>query len=85
LAFSLREINVMTIETEDEMRTALRQAGAIVTVSGRHSVRQTLGLAHEIYNALMSLEHQDRVRRIELIDAVFGSPLRDLEDRPGDI
>jgi len=63
----------MRTETEDEMRTALRQAGAIVAVSGPHSFRQTLGLAHQIYDALIRLEPTDRARRICLIDAIFGS------------
>ena len=38
----------MRTATEDEMRTALRQASAIAAVGGQRSLRQTLGLAHQI-------------------------------------
>jgi hypothetical protein len=64
----------MRTETEDEMRTALRQAGAIAAVDGQRSIRRMLGLAHELYDALILLEPEDRARRIRLIDAIFGSP-----------
>jgi hypothetical protein len=62
----------MRTEVKDEMRTALRQAGAIAAVSGPYSFRRTLSLAHQIYNALIVLEPRDRARRIRLIDAIFG-------------
>ena len=75
----------MTTEIEDEMRTAMRQAGAIAAVSGRHSFRQTLGLAHELYDALILLRPEDRARRIHLIDAIFGSRARGFERRRGDL
>ena len=75
----------MTTEIEDEMRTAMRQAGAIAAVSGPHSFRQTLGLAHEIYDALILLRPEDRARRIHLIDAIFGSRARGFERRRGDL
>ena len=71
----------MSTETEDDMRTALRQASAIVAVDGQRSVRQTLRLAHEIYNTLMILPPAHRARRIQLIDAIFGSAARRSEQR----
>jgi hypothetical protein len=61
----------MKTETEEDIRTALRQAGRIAAVSGEHSLRQTLGIAHELYNALVVLEPEARARRIRLIDAIF--------------
>ena len=61
----------MQTKTEDEMRTALRQAGAITAVDGQHSIRQRLGVAHQLYDAMLLLEPDDRARRIQLIDAVF--------------
>lgn len=63
----------MGTKTEDEMRTALRQAGAITAVDGQYSIRQTLGLAHQLYSAMLLMEPNDRARRIRLIDAVFPS------------
>ena len=71
----------MSTETEDDMRTALRQAGAIAAVDGQRSVRQTLRLAHEIYNALMILPPARRARRIQLIDAIFRSAVRRSEKK----
>ena len=62
----------MQTETENDMRTALRQAGAIVAVDGRSSVRQRLRVAHRLYDAMLLLEPAERARRIQLIDAVFG-------------
>lgn len=61
----------MRTRKEDEMRTALRQAGAITAVDGQHSIRQRLGVAHQLYDAMLQLEPVDRARRIRLIDAVF--------------
>jgi len=61
----------MRTKTEEEMRTALRQAGTIVAVDGRHSIQQRLGLAHALYDAMLLLEPEERVRRVRLIDAVF--------------
>jgi len=75
----------MTTQTEDDMRTALRQAGAIAAVGGERSMRGILGLAHEIYNALILLRPEDRARRIRLIDAIFGSPARGSKQRRGDL
>jgi hypothetical protein len=74
----------MRTETEDAMRTALRQAGAIATVDGQHSLRRMLGIAHELYRALIRLEPKDRARRVRLIDAIFASQGRGLEPRAGD-
>jgi hypothetical protein len=72
----------MRVQKEDDMRTALRQAGAITAISGQRCLRQTLGLAHAIYNSLILLEPEQRARRIELIDTVFG-PARRYEHRQG--
>ncbi len=71
----------MSTATEDDMRAALRQAGAIVAVDGQRSVRQTLRLAHEIYNMLILLPPEERARRVQLIDAIFGSSVRGSEHR----
>jgi len=64
----------MHIDTQDAMRTALRQAGAITVVEGRHSIRQRLSLAHDLYDALLRLPRDERVRRVNLIDAIFPPP-----------
>ncbi len=61
----------MITDTKDEMRTALRQAGAITAVDGQHLIRQRLGLAHRLYDAMLLLEPDERSRRIRLIDAMF--------------
>ena len=61
----------MRTRKEDEMRTALRQAGAITAVDGQHSIQQRLGVAHQLYDAMLLLEPDDRARRVRLIDAVF--------------
>ena len=61
----------MQSKREDEMRIALRQAGAIAAVDGRLSIRQTLGVAHRLYDAMLLLAPEDRARRIRLIDAMF--------------
>src|SRR5436190_21187565 len=53
----------MRTKTEDEMRTALRQSGAITAVDGQHSIRQRLGVAHQLYDAMLLLEPDDRARR----------------------
>jgi len=74
----------MRTQTEDDMRTALRQASAIAAVGGERSMRRMLGLAHEIYDALILLRPEDRARRIRLIDAIFGSPARGSEQGRGD-
>ncbi|MEO7116053.1 MAG: hypothetical protein ABIZ18_09340 [Caldimonas sp.] len=58
-------------DTEDEIRTALRQAGAIAAVDGQHLTRQRLGLAHRLYHAMLLLEPDERSRRIRLIDSIF--------------
>ena len=63
----------MRTQTEHEMRTALRQAGAIAAVGGQLSLRRILNLAHRIYSALILLAPEDRARRIRLIDAIFGA------------
>ena len=61
----------MRTESEDEVRTALRQAGAIAAVDGQYSIRQRPGLAHRLYDAMLLLHFEERARRIRLIDAVF--------------
>ena len=75
----------MRIQTEDDMRTALRQAGAIAAVGGERSMRRMLGLAHEIYDAMILLRPEDRIRRIRLIDAMFCSPARGSKHKRGDL
>jgi len=77
------EQKAMRTQTEDDMRTALRQAGAIAAVGGERSTRRKLGLAHEIYDALILLQPEDRARRIRLIDAIFGSAAPDPHPRQG--
>jgi hypothetical protein len=64
----------MHTETQDAMRTALRQAGAIAAVDGQHSIRQRLVLAHRLYDAMLLLQPEERARRIRLIDAMFTPP-----------
>ena len=64
----------MHTETQDAMRTALRQAGAITAVDGKYSIRQRLNLAHQLYDAMLLLPPEDRARRIRLIDTVFTPP-----------
>ena len=61
----------MHTATQDAMRTALRQAGAIASVDGPHSIRERLQLAHQLYDAMLLLQPEERARRIRLIDAVF--------------
>lgn len=61
----------MHTETQDAMRTALRQAGAITSVDGPYSIRERLHLAHRLYDAMLLLDPEERARRIRLIDAVF--------------
>ena len=73
----------MRTGTDEELRTALRQAGAITAVSNQRSMRRTLGLAHEIYKALIRLEPEDRAQRIRLIDAIFGCAARGSEHGHG--
>ena len=63
----------MRTQTEDDMRTALRQASAIAALDGERSLRRMLGLAHKIYDGLILLGPEERARRIRLIDAIFGS------------
>jgi len=64
----------MYTETQDAMRIALRQAGAIAAVDGQHSIRQRLGLAHRLYDAMLALQPEERARRVRLIDAMFTPP-----------
>lgn len=54
------------------MRTALRQAGGITAFESQPSIRQTLILAHRLYDAMLRMPPEARSRRIELIDAIFG-------------
>jgi CHASE2 domain-containing sensor protein len=61
----------MHAETQDTMRIALRQAGAITAVDGQYSIRQRLRLAHHLYDAMLRLHPDERARRIRLIDAMF--------------
>lgn len=70
--------------TQDDMRTALRQARAIAAVGGRHSFRRTLGVAHSLYDAMLVLAPEDRARRNRLIDAVFTPLTRDFEHKRRD-
>jgi len=74
----------MRTQAEDDMRTALRQAAAIAAVSGERSMRRMLGLAHEIYDAMLLLRPEDRARRVRLIDAIFESPARGSAHRRGE-
>ena len=64
----------MRTQSEHDMRIALQQAGAIAAISGERSTRRVLGLAHDLYNAMILLGLDDRARRIRLIDAVFAAP-----------
>ena len=64
----------MHTETRDAMRTALRQASAIAAVDGQHSIRQTLRLAHRLYDAMLLMQPEERARRIRLIDTMFTPP-----------
>ena len=73
----------MTTEKEENMRAALRQASAIMAVGGPRSTRRMLVLAHALYDGLAVLDSKSRARRIWLIDAIFGSSVRDLEHRAG--
>jgi len=61
----------MRIRSDDDILTALRQASAIAAISGERSTRRILGLAHDLYNAVILLEPNDRARRIRLIDEMF--------------
>ena len=61
----------MHTETQHAMRTALRQADAIADVDGQYSIRQRLRLAHDLYDAMLRLEPEERARRNRLMDAVF--------------
>ena len=61
----------MHTETQDAMRAALRQASAITAVDGHYSIRQKLGLAHQLYDAMLLLQPEERARRIRLIDTMF--------------
>ena len=60
----------MRTESEDEVQTALRQAGAIAAVDGQYSIRLVPGLAHRLYYAMLLLHFEEPARRIR-IDAVF--------------
>lgn len=66
-----RDWKTLMTDAEDEIRTALRQASAIAAVDGKYLIRQRLGLAHCLYNAMLLLEPDERSRRIRLIDAMF--------------
>jgi hypothetical protein len=61
----------MQTEMQDAMRTALRQAGAISAVDGPYSIRERLRLAHQLYDAMLLLQPEERARRICLIDTMF--------------
>ncbi len=72
-----RDRKILMTDTENEIRTALRQAGAITAVDGQHLTRQRLGLAHRLYDAMLRLEPAERSRRVRLIDSIFSpSPPR---------
>ena len=75
----------MRTTSEDDMRTALRQAGAIAAINGERSTRRMFALAHDLYNAMFLLDPDDRARRIRLIDAMFAPPGRGSEHRSVDL
>ena len=58
--------------SEHDMRTAIRHAGAIAALDRSATLRQTLNLANDLYEALIDLEPRARARRIRVLDAVFG-------------
>jgi hypothetical protein len=58
--------------SENDMRTAIRHAGAIAMVDRSSTLRETLNLANDLYEALIDLEPRARARRIRLLDDVFG-------------
>ena len=64
----------MHTETQDAMRTALRQARAITAVDGHNTIRQRLVIDHHLYDAMLLLQPKERARRIRLIDAMFTPP-----------
>jgi hypothetical protein len=72
----------MRNDTEQDLRTALRQAAAIAAVEGPTSMRVTLTLAHDLYAAMIRLAPGDRARRIRLIDTVFGLTPSQADDPP---
>jgi len=61
----------MRTKSEDEMRTALRQAGAIAAVDGQYSIRLMPGLSRSLYDAMLLLHFEEPARRIRPTDAVF--------------
>ena len=62
----------MSRGSEEDMRTALRQARAIASFESRPSVRRTLVLAHQLYDAMLRMTPEARRSRSDLIDAIFG-------------
>jgi hypothetical protein len=64
----------MSRGSEDEMRTALRQARTIASFESEPSIRRTLGLAHKLYDAMLRMTPEGRSRRVDLIDSIFGCP-----------
>jgi hypothetical protein len=58
--------------SEHYMRTAIRQAGAIAALDRGISLRQTLSLANDLYDALIEMGPKERARRIRLLDTVLG-------------
>ena len=75
----------MRTQSEDDMRTALRQAGAIAAINGERSTRRMLDLAHRLYIAMLLLEPDERAKRIRLIDSMFTPRGRGSEHRPSDL
>ena len=58
--------------SEDDMRIAIRHAGAIAKLDRSATLRQTLNLANDLYEALIDLEPRARAQRIRVLDDVFG-------------
>ena len=70
----------MRTQSEVDMRTALRQAGAIAAINGERSTRRMLSLAQDLYHAMLLLEPDERARRVQLIDEIV-TPRRRLSWR----
>jgi len=58
--------------SEHDMRTAIRHAGAIAALDRSATLRQTVNLANDLYEALIDLEPRARARRVRVLDDVFG-------------
>ena len=58
--------------SEHDMRIAIRHTGAIAKLDRSATLRQTLNLANDLYEALIDLEPRARAQRIRVLDDVFG-------------